>query len=101
MNQITPQELKAKIDNNESLELIDLREIYEFEDYHIEGSMHIPLGEVMNSLDKFDSSKTVVFCCNSGKKSRAILISLSKKVNTDNFFSLIGGVTNYYTEIEA
>lgn len=101
MNQITPQELKTKIDNNESIELIDLREIYEFEDYSIKGSKHIPLGDIMNNMDQVDTSKTVIFCCNSGKKSRAIVIALSKKVNTENMFSLIGGVTNYYTEIEA
>ena len=101
MNQISSQELKTKIDNNEDIELIDLREIYEYEDYHIKGSKHVPLGEVMNNLDKIDTSKIVIFYCNSGKKSRAIIIALSKKINTDNIFSLEGGITNYYTEIEA
>jgi rhodanese-related sulfurtransferase len=100
MKQITPQELKAKIDNNEDFELIDVREIYEYEDYNINGK-HIPLGEVMNSLDKIDTSKPVIFCCQSGKKSRAITMAVSKKLNTDNVYSLTGGMTNYYTEIEA
>ncbi|TXB66981.1 rhodanese-like domain-containing protein [Vicingus serpentipes] len=100
MKQITPQELKAKIDNKEDFELIDVREIYEYEDYNINGK-HIPLGEVMNNLDKIDTSKPVIFCCNSGKKSRAITIAVTKKLNSDNIYSLVGGVTNYYTEIEA
>jgi rhodanese-related sulfurtransferase len=100
MKQITPQELKAKIDNKEDFELIDVREIYEYEDYNINGK-HIPLGEVMNSLDKIDASKPVIFCCQSGKKSRAITMAVSKKLNSENVYSLAGGMTNYYTEIEA
>lgn len=100
MKQITPQELKAKIDNNEDFELIDVREIYEYEDYNINGK-HIPLGEVMNNLDKIDTSKPIIFCCQTGKKSRAITMAVTKKLNSDNVYSLIGGMTNYYTEIEA
>lgn len=100
MKQITPQELKAKIDNNEDFELIDVREIYEYEDYNINGK-HMPLGEVMDNLDKIDTSKQVIFCCQSGKKSRAITIAVSKKLNSDNIYSLIGGVTNYFSEIES
>ncbi len=100
MKQITPQELKAKIDNNEDFELIDIREIYEYEDYNINGK-HIPLGEVMNNLDKIDASKPIIFCCQTGKKSRAITMAVTKKLNSDNVYSLIGGMTNYYTEIEA
>ncbi len=100
MKQITPQELKAKIDNKEDFELIDVREIYEYEDYNLKGK-HIPLGEVMSNLDKIDDSKPVIFCCQSGKKSRAITIAVGKKLNSENIYSLVGGVTNYFTEIEA
>lgn len=100
MKQITPQELKAKIDNGEDFELIDVREIYEYEDYNINGK-HIPLGEVMNNLNNIDTSKPVIFCCQTGKKSRAITIAVSKKLNSDNIYSLVGGVTNYFTEIES
>lgn len=100
MKQITPQELKAKIDSGEDFELIDVREIYEYEDYNINGK-HIPLDNVMNSLDKIDTSKPVIFCCQTGKKSRAITIAVSKKLNSDNIYSLVGGVTNYFEEIEA
>lgn len=101
MTQITPQELKARIDSNEDFDLIDLREIYDYEDYSIKDSIHIPLDTVMSNLDKIDNAKPIVFCCNSGKKSRAIIIALSKKMNTDHMVSLKGGVPNYYIEIEA
>ncbi|MCB9335949.1 MAG: rhodanese-like domain-containing protein [Flavobacteriales bacterium] len=100
LKHITPQELKAKIDQGEDFELIDVREIYEYEDYNINGK-HIPLGEVMNHLDSLDTSKPIVFCCQTGKKSRAITIAVSKKLNSENIYSLVGGVTNYYNEIEA
>jgi len=100
MKQITPQELKAKIDSNHTFELIDVREVYQFEEYNINGK-NIPLDEVMNNLDQIDASKPIIFCCQSGKKSRAIAMAVSKKLNTDDIYSLVGGVSNYYEEIEA
>lgn len=97
MNTITAEELKFKIDNNEDIQLIDLREDYEFEDLNI-GGTNIPMAEILNSLDAIDKSKQVVFLCSSGKKSSAIIHTLKRKLNMDNILSLEGGV-NYYSEM--
>lgn len=100
MNTITAQELKAKIDNKEDIQLIDVREDYEFEDLNI-GGINIPMDEVLCSIDKISKDKPVVLCCKSGKRSKAILLTLHKKHNRTNISSLSGGVIGYYEEIEA
>mgnify|MGYP003676983682 CR=1 FL=1 len=71
MQTISPSELKAVM-NNSDIQIIDVREPYEFEDNNI-GGINIPLDEVLSSVDKIDTSKKVVFCCQSGKRSSAII----------------------------
>lgn len=99
MNCISALELKAKLDNNEDLQIIDVREDYEFDSFNI-GGINIPLDEVLSCTDRIDRNKTVVFCCKSGKRSKAITLAIRKKLELDNVFSLIGGLEAYQQEIE-
>ncbi len=98
MNTITATELKAKIDNNEDFQLIDVREDYEYDTFNIGGD-NIPLDSVMNSIDKIEKTKPVVFCCKSGKRSKAITLAVSKKLALNNVYSLIGGLEGYQEQI--
>jgi rhodanese-related sulfurtransferase len=94
MNTITTDELKAKINNNETVQIVDLREDYEFEENNI-GGVNIPLGDFLNSLEQIDTSKQVVLCCRTGKKSAAMTHTLERKLDLNNFYSLEGGVFGY------
>lgn len=98
MNTITKWQLKAKKDNNEDFQLIDVREDYEFEDYSI-GGINIPLDTVLNSIDIIEKDKPVIFCCKTGKRSKAISLAIAKKMNLTNTYSLVGGVMGYQEEI--
>lgn len=98
MNTITNQQLKAKKDNNEDFQLIDVREDYEFEDYNI-GGINIPLDTVLNSIHIIEKNKPVIFCCKTGKRSKAITLAIAKKINLTNIYSLVGGVMGYKEEI--
>jgi rhodanese-related sulfurtransferase len=98
MNTITAIELKSKIDTKEDIQLIDVREDYEFDDFNI-GGINIPMDEILTSINKIDKKKPVVLCCKSGKRSKAILLALNKKHKLTNIFSLSGGVLGYQEEI--
>lgn len=98
MNHISAQELKSKIDQNADIEIIDVREIHEYEDRNINGK-HIPLATVLDNLDQIDLSKQVVFCCQSGKRSKAIVVALSKKIDCENLYTLDGGINGYFEAI--
>lgn len=99
MNIITSQELKVKIDNNDIFQLIDIREDYQFEEYNI-GGINIPLETVFSSLEKIDRDKPVIFICNTGRKTRAVLHTIKRKLSLDNknLFSLKGGLPAYVEE---
>ncbi|MCB0402077.1 MAG: rhodanese-like domain-containing protein [Flavobacteriales bacterium] len=100
MNCITASELKARLDNNDDLQLIDVREDYEFDSFNI-GGINIPLDDVLASIDRIDKTKPIVFCCKSGKRSKAITLAVSKKLDLNNVYSLIGGLEAYQQVTEA
>jgi len=56
--------------NREKVEVIDVREDYEYEELHIKGSKLIPMGELFQRLDEIDWTKEVVFICRSGSRSK-------------------------------
>ena len=94
MNNITPQELKIKLDHQEDFQLIDIREDYEFDDFNI-GGTNIPMDNVLKLIDKINTQNRVVFICNSGKRSAAIIHTLERKMKLNNLYSLTGGVAAY------
>ncbi len=99
MNIITAEELKEKISNDENIQIIDVREDYEFEEKNI-GGINIPLAQVFSNLEKIDKDKQVIFVCNTGRKTKAVLHTIKRKLNlnNNNLFSLKGGVPGYIEE---
>lgn len=98
MTLISPKALKTKIDSDDNFQLIDVREVYQFEEFNI-GGINIPLSQVFSSLDKMDRTKAIIFCCNSGKKSKAIIHTMKRKLNIKDIYSLDGGLEVYVAEI--
>jgi rhodanese-related sulfurtransferase len=66
---ITTDELNKKLKNGEDLLLVDVREDEEVEEGMIPGARHIKMGDIPESLDKFDKDKEYIFICRSGNRS--------------------------------
>lgn len=96
---ISAQELKIKFDDNDDFQFIDVREKYEFDEFNI-GGINIPMDEVLKNIRKLNPSKPIVFCCNEGLKSQALIIVLKRKINNQQLYSLEGGITAYYETFE-
>ncbi|SRR5690606_12461168 len=90
MKEITVEELKAKIDNNEDFQLIDVREDFEYEVSNLGGD-HIPLADVILEQDKIARDKPVIVQCRSGKRS-AQAVMLLEREGFDNLSNLSGGI---------
>lgn len=61
------QDLLAK--ESENIEIVDVREEGEFKIVRVKNSKLIPMGEIMDNLDKIDWNKKVVLICRSGSRS--------------------------------
>ncbi|OQP55807.1 NADH oxidase [Niastella yeongjuensis] len=92
MQNITPEEVKERLDKGEQLNLLDVREPHEREEFNI-GGIHIPLGQVMMQADELENLKNqeVIVYCRSGNRSgqAAMILETMGFANTKN---LSGGM---------
>ena len=89
---ITVEELKERMDNNETLYIIDVREENEYEEFNI-GAQLIPLGELPERLDeiKADKDAEIIVHCRSGARSGRAQQYLSSE-GYSNVRNLVGGM---------
>jgi adenylyltransferase/sulfurtransferase len=98
MKEITPVELKKLIDEKKDFQLIDVREEYEFDEVNMNGQL-IPMGEVMENIDKISKDKQVVIHCRSGKRSATVIGALEAQHGYTNLYNLKGGILAYIEEV--
>lgn len=94
---ITPEELEAKLEAGEKLELVDVREYEEVQAGMIEGAKHIPMGEIPARLDEFDKEKEYIFICRSSGRSG----NVCHFMNEQGFkaVNMIGGMLDWTGEV--
>ena len=80
--------------NKKEVQVIDVREEYEFEDGHIQ-SINIPMDQIFDSLNKIEKNRKVIVYCNSGRRGAAVVHILRKKFLFDNIYNLEGGYQKY------
>ena len=99
IKEITVKELKNKFDNNEDFILLDVRNIQEILFSKINGSIHIPMNEIMNRINELDSNKEIIIQCKSGKRSARVCEYLMTQ-NFENVKNLTGGIIAWSDEID-
>ena len=92
---ITVTELKKRLESGEKLNLIDVREDYEYEDDNL-GGMLIPLGDVPHRLHEIEHLRheEVLVHCRSGKRSETAQKFMQSQGFT-NIRNVIGGILAY------
>jgi len=76
-------------------QIIDVRTIEEFENYHLPESVHIPLQVLQANTHKINFSIPVYLLCQSGKRSETALKLLQEKHPESSIFSILGGLNQY------
>ncbi len=74
--EITPAEVKQRLDRGEKLVLIDVREPWEFSVCRIEGAKLIPMGTVPANLQALDTDDEIVVYCHHGVRSLDVTVWL-------------------------
>jgi len=97
MKSISARELRDKLKNKEDIQIIDIREPYEYEDGALSNE-NIPLDNMLSSIDRISTDKPVVIYCQSGKRASAIIYMLEKEHNLSNLINLDGGYATYMEE---
>jgi adenylyltransferase/sulfurtransferase len=64
------------------------------------GGTHIPMGEVMDNLDKIAKDKPVVIHCKSGGRSGNMVNLLTSHLGMNNLYNLQGGILSWSDQID-
>ena len=76
------------------MELIDIREPYEYKSRSLKNSKNIPMGNLLTSPDKYLSKdKTYYIMCQSGGRSGRATRILTKQ--GFNVIDVVGGISSY------
>jgi len=96
--EITPKELKARLDRGDDLFILDVREPHEYQICHLDGHL-IPLGDLPRRVNELDSSREIVAHCRSGKRS-ADAVAFLKQAGFKKIWNLKGGILAWSDEVD-
>ncbi|HEY3628776.1 MAG TPA: molybdopterin-synthase adenylyltransferase MoeB [Terracidiphilus sp.] len=96
--QISVKELKRRLDAGEDVQLIDVREPYEYQIAQIGGKL-IPQNDVPQRLAEIDRNREVVVHCRSGARSQRIAEFL-KQNGYPQVANLAGGILAWSDEVD-
>jgi adenylyltransferase/sulfurtransferase len=99
--EITPLELKERLDREQPLLLVDVREAFEREiaDLPDHGQRHIPLGELSGRAQELDRDRPLVLYCRTGSRS-AWAAQFLQAQGFETVLNLSGGVMRWREEID-
>ena len=93
MKTITVQELKSRLDNGETLNIIDVREPAEYAEFNI-GAKLIPLGKIMGmqleELDDYRDQELIIHCKAGSRSMQACMVL--EQVGFTNVVNVEGGM---------
>ncbi len=69
IQEISPQELKARLANGDNLVVIDMRQTWEYQYGHIPGAVHMFVNEIPARVNELPQDAEVVFQCWHGNTS--------------------------------
>lgn len=100
MADITTLELKERLDKGEKLNVFDVREVHEYEEFNI-GATLIPLGELPGRISELAHLKNeeVIVHCRSGARSGQAKMFLEDAGFT-NVRNVLGGMLDWRARFE-
>jgi adenylyltransferase/sulfurtransferase len=96
--EITPRELKDRLDRGDELFILDVREPHEYQICNIKGHL-IPLGDLPRRAAELDSSREIVAHCRSGKRS-ADAVQFLQQAGFRKIWNLKGGILAWSDEVD-
>lgn len=96
---ITPQELKTRLDRGESIFLLDVREPLEHQFCRLEGGYLLPLNDLPRRIEELDSSRETVVYCHHGIRS-AWAVEFLRQAGFGKVKNLAGGIEAWAQQVD-
>ena len=98
--EIQPEEFRSLREQGNGVVLLDVREFWEVKTAHIEGSMHIPMGEVPARFhNELDPEQHIVVVCHHGVRSLNVTHWLRQQ-GYEKVQSLSGGIDRWSRAVD-
>jgi rhodanese-related sulfurtransferase len=97
--EMTPREVKELLARDNKVLFVDVREQWEYEAAHIEGSVLIPLREIPGNLQRIENAEEVVIFCHHGMRSLDAAAWLRSQ-GVEDARSMAGGIDRWSVEID-
>lgn len=95
--EISAHDLAERLKSGEELNIVDVREPVEWEEGHIPGAKHIPLGQLPQRLEELDPKQEWFIVCRSGGRSGLACELLSE--SGYNVVNMTGGLLAWRGEL--
>lgn len=89
---ITPEELTKRMDSNDPMTIIDVREPHERAIMRFPNAIIIPIGQLARRMKELDPDVDTIFICKSGKRSILAINTLREAGYEGKMYNLKGGI---------
>ena len=97
--EMSPRELEGRLSRGEQLQLIDVREQFEWDFPRIPGARLVPLATLPDVVETLDRYREVVVYCKGGSRSRAAATHLAD-AGFARVANLTGGILRWREEVD-
>ncbi|MEB2271702.1 sulfurtransferase TusA family protein [Bacillus safensis] len=99
ISEISLNAFQQKVKEDQSLFILDVRELDEYEAGHIPGAVHIPLGEVEHRAEELTRESVIYLICHSGRRSELAAQKLKEK-GFQQLINVVPGMNSWTGAIE-
>lgn len=100
--ELRPADVMARLQNDDSIALIDVRQPEEFALAHIEGAELLPMDSVPGQLQRLEAAadtRDLAVICHHGVRSLNVVVWLRRQ-GIENCFSVAGGIDRWSCEAD-
>jgi adenylyltransferase/sulfurtransferase len=99
VTEIQPSQLAQRLERGEKLEIIDVREPYEWQIGHIPGARLVPLDRIAEEIPRLDKRRETILYCKVGARSMRAAQQLASAGVTD-VRNLAGGIPRWIDDVD-
>jgi adenylyltransferase/sulfurtransferase len=99
VKEIQPAQLAERLATGDDLEIIDVREPFEWELGHIPGARLVPLNRIADEIPRLDKRRETILYCKVGLRSRFAAEQLAD-AGLSEVRNLTGGILRWIDEVD-
>jgi len=92
--------VKARLDQGETIRLIDVREPNEHAIAHIEGAELMPLSRAQSWINTLSPDEEIVVFCHMGGRSQQVAQYLVNQLGFTNVANMVGGIDDWSLQVD-